>query len=112
MKLLRALWTHVRYWGELYIAGPIVIGLLWLSIVWVNYFTHREVQDDVGAIVGWLLNAIGVVVVVMLAGLTQHFLYGYRSKTQPPALADDIFDACVTSFLLLLWSVIVFGLIR
>lgn len=104
---------HVRYWGETYIAGPIVIGLLVLSAWFVGLLTGREVVENPGAIVGTLIDAVRIVIVCMMAGIAQHFLYGYRSTLRPhPQLSDDIYDACVTSFLLLLFSVLLFGLIR
>jgi len=104
--------THVRYWGETYIAGPLVLGLLILSAWIVGRLTGRDSVEDIGAIVGTLIDAVRLVIVVILAGLTQYFLFGYRSNRPSPALADDIHDSCVTCFLLLLWSVLLFGLIR
>lgn len=104
---------HVRYWGETYIAGPIVVALLILSAWLVGLLTGRDAVEDIGAIVGTLIDAVRLVVVIIMAGLTQHFLFGYRSNDQPyPPIGDDIHDSCVTCFLLLLYSVLLFGLIR
>lgn len=111
-KLMQFLAAHVWYWGESYVQLPLVmIGLL-LSIVLVGLATGRPVLEDVGSLVGWLLQSVGVAVVASLAGLTQHFLFGYRSNSPAPTLADDIHDSCVTCFLLLLYSALVFGLVR
>jgi hypothetical protein len=49
--------------------------------------------------------------VASLTGLTQQFLFGYQHKKYP-SIASGIIDSCVTCFLLLLWSVLIFGLIR
>ena len=115
MKTLRAIADHLLYWGESYIVTPFILLLLWGSVRLVNSLTGRAPMEDAEAIVGWLMQACGICVVLILTGLTQRFLYGYRAHhrgTTPPPLADDVHDSCVTSFLLLLFSVLIFGLIR
>lgn len=109
MKWLR---QHVSYWGENYFALPLVVAALVASIVLVNWLTGRAPMDDVGAIVGCLVDALRLCVILTLTGLAQHFLYGYRGGNPRAMLADDVLDSCVTCFLLLLFSVLIFGLIR
>ena len=111
-QILKYIVGHVRYWGENYVILPLVVVALIASIGLFNFLTGRSPLEDVGAIVGWLIQALGVCVVASLTGLTQYFLYGYRSNITPCKLSDDIYDASITSFLLVLWSVIIFGLIR
>ncbi len=115
LSIINHILKHIMFWGETFIALPIIIALLVGSIELFNFLTGRSPLEDAGAIVGWLLNAVGVCVVVSLTGLVQYFLFGYRTHIHTetlPDLKDDIFDSCVTSFLLLLFSVLVFGLIR
>lgn len=112
MKFLRYLKNHVFYWGENYVLLPFVVSGLFAAILLVNVLTGRAPMEDAGAIVGWLMQALGICIVVSLTGFTQHFLFGYRSSSPHPSLVDEAHDSCVTCFLLLLFSVLVFGLIR
>ena len=103
---------HIQYWAENYVLLPIVLLALVSAAFLVNRLTGRENVEDIGAIVGSLIEGVRIGVVICLAAAAQHILYGYRGDCYGPPLKDDIFDACVTSFLLLLFSVLVFGLIR
>lgn len=109
---MKTLWQHLRYWGENYVIVPFVVILLIVGTLWVNHLTGRESAEDIGAVVGSLIVAMQMCVVITLTGLTQHFLFGYRSKDPSCSLADDLHDSCVTCFLLLLFSAAVFGWIR
>lgn len=113
-QIFRSVLSHVLWWGETYVALPVVLGMLLAGVWLVNVLTGRAPLEDAGAVVGWLLNAVGVCVVVSLAGLVQYFLFGYRARHDAgvPPLKDDIHDSCVTCFLLLLFAVLIFGLIR
>jgi hypothetical protein len=108
MQLLRRIKAHLAYWVETYVWVPWLWLLMVLALHLVHGLTGRPVIDDPGAIVGWCYNAIAAAMVMMLTGMCQHHLFGYRSTTQPSRLRDDIYDACVTVFLLcffgwLLW---------
>lgn len=110
---LKSALSHVREWGENYIQIPVIVGLLLGSIWFFKYLTQRSPVENPGAIVGWLINALGVCIVASLTGLSQRFLYGFTSKLKsPPDFSHLILDSCVTSYLLLLWSVLIFGLLR
>jgi len=111
-SFLRWLAAHVSWWKENYFLLPASILALSGSSYLVLALTGYRPRVDVEAISGWCSQAVGVAIVVSLAGLTQQFLYGYRSNGPSPSLGDDIHDSCVTSFLLLLFSVLVFGLLR
>ena len=86
-----------------------VLALLSAAMLFKN-ITGYSSTNDVDSIIGWIINALGAVIVICLTGFTQYFMYGYRNLNGSiTKLSDDIFDACVTSFLLVLFSVIVFG---
>lgn len=95
-------------WREAYVLLPISFGILLLIICTVVRLTGRSIIDDPGALVGMLYTNVGFVFSIMLTGFVQQHLYGFRScilRTQNrTSFLDDCFDACVTSFLLLLFS--------
>ena len=103
-KLLRHLAVH----RELYLYP--IIGLLftWAGIVYVNSITGRAVIDDPGAIVGWLYNLMGCLLLVLIVGQTQHHLFGFRSEKANSTFRDDLFDSCVTFLLFGLFSFLLF----
>lgn len=107
MNIIKTIVDHVKYWGELYFFAPISIALVYLSILGVNFVTGRQVLEDPASIVGWLYNLCGCVIVMVATGFAQNKLYGYRSKVAGAKLSDDIYDGLVTSFLLLLFSYLV-----
>lgn len=111
---MRSLFRHILYHREIYLYPLLAIALTVGAIAGVPLLTGRSVIDDPAAIVGWLYNFCGIVLVALLVGQVQTHLFGYRSDldsdhlagvpTPPPPFRDDIFDACVTAFLFLLFA--------
>ncbi|MEO6055083.1 MAG: hypothetical protein ABIP97_13830 [Chthoniobacterales bacterium] len=108
---LKKLYGYLHYWGESYIMLPVIVGLLVGAVFLIRFCTGRSSLEDVGAISGWGLQAIGICITASLVGMTQRFLFGYRSK-QDCLLSDDIYDACITFGLLFLFLPFVFGLLH
>ena len=105
---------HMLFWGENYILFPLVLALLVGATWFVGILTGRSPLEDVSAIVGTLIDAARLCVAVTMTGLVQRYIYGFRAlSTDPKAkLSLIIHDTCVSSFLLLLFVVVLFGLIR
>jgi hypothetical protein len=105
MKFLR----HLLRNRELY-AWPLAgIAVLVASLHGVTLLTGRAVIDDPGAIIGFLYNALGILVLVILVGATQEHLFGFRVRnseraTMIPRLRNDIYDSCVSAFLFILFA--------
>jgi len=116
MNTIRKFLAHILYHRESYLIPAGVLVLLVLAARWVAHITGRAVVDDPGVIVGYLLNGVGIALVLLLTGITQEHFFGYRSKgrdpNQPTPLADDIYDACITTFLLSFFAALVFSLLR
>lgn len=116
MNLLRKFLAHASYHREIYIIPGSLVLLLVIAARWVAYITGRAVVDDPGVIVGYLLNGAGIVLVLIFTGITQEHFFGYRSKGrepgQPVPLLDDLYDACITLFLLSFFGALVFSLLR
>ncbi|MEO8205315.1 MAG: hypothetical protein ABI615_03985 [Chthoniobacterales bacterium] len=110
-KRLKDLYDYLNYWGESYFMLPVMVLLLIGGVFLIYFCTGRSSLEDVGAIAGWFLQAIGICIAASLVGMTQRFLFGYRSKAGCP-MADDIYDACITFALLLLFLPFVFGMFR
>ena len=108
-KIFLSIQKHLLFWGENYIALPLIIALLIGSIYGVNFLTGRPVVEDVGAIVGMLINGIGIALSATLVGLIQQYNFGYRSHTTNPKLCDDIHDSVVTLLLFALFSYRIFN---
>lgn len=110
---IKAIGNHLHFWGENYIQIPVITGLLFASIGLFEFLTGRSPIEAPGAIVGWIIQALGCCVVASLTGMTQRFLFGYTSKLKtPPPFKFLCLDSAITCFLLALWSVLIFGLIR
>jgi len=109
MNTLRKFLSHLLRNRELYLFPLVGIAALVAALNGVSLLTGRAVIDDPGAIVGYLYNALGVLVLVALVGATQEHLFGFRVRnderaTMIPRLLDDIFDSCVSAFLFLLFA--------
>ena len=117
MNPFKSVKKHISYWAEAYIFIP----ALWLCMIAALHLVHsltgRPVIDDPGSIVAWAYNAIGAGLVMLLTGLCQHHLFGYRSQPDPdpiPGLStpipyrDDLHDAVVTMFLLCFFACLIF----
>jgi hypothetical protein len=115
---LRRIARHLGFWREIYIFPLLGAGLIFGVVQLLPLLTGRAVIDDPGAIAGWAYNFGGALLVIALAGIAQTHLIGYRGDygddnlsgvySPKPRLADDIFDACTTAFLLLLFSWLLF----
>jgi hypothetical protein len=103
MKILTAIKNHCAYWKETYVFLPLSILLAILSIYGVNWFTGRPLLDSPDFLVGVFYSMIKVFVVVASVGFTQNALFGYRNKDNG-RLIDDVYDAGITCFLLVLFS--------
>ena len=111
--MITRFFKHIHYWGENYLILPLMVAFLVGTVLLFNVLTGREPLEDVGAIVGWQINALGICIVVSLTGLTQRFLVGYTARlNNPPQFRNLCLDAAITCFLLSLFSVLIFGLIR
>jgi hypothetical protein len=108
-KILQSIHKHLLFWGENYIALPLILIFLVLSIYGVNFLTGRPVVDDIGAVVGMLINAVGIALSATLAGLLQHYLFGYRSNKSTATIWDDIHDSVITLLLLALFCYRIFN---
>lgn len=108
-NLLNKIKKHITYWPEFYSFFPAVLALIVGSIYFTNFLTGRPVLESPESIVGWLLNLAGIVITAMATGLVQDKLYGYRSLTPGASLTDDIYDAVITSFLLVLFGHYIFN---
>lgn len=98
---------HLSYHREIYLFLPLFVLLCVGAIVGVNLLTGRPVMDDPTAVVGFLYNALGAVVVVILTGLTQKHLIGFRGERTDggaASLGDDLFDLCATLALLFFFA--------
>lgn len=109
--------AHLKYWGEIYKAAPIVIFLLIASTWIINRYLGTDSAEDIGSIVGSNIELVRFVLLVIVATLTQRFAYGYEvdadiKRDGRPSTASKVIDSCVTSFLLLLLSAIVFGWLK
>jgi hypothetical protein len=111
-NLIKTVWNHVCFWSENYIIIPLYLLAIVSSACLFKLATGYSSTEDIGAIVGWLTQSLGVVLVMSLTGFCQYLLYGYRNKDNKGPLSGDIHDSCVTSFLLVLFSVLVFGLLK
>ncbi len=111
--LLRRFFAHTSFHRELYYLPLVVLGFCLAAIYFVNWVTGRPVADDPGILVGYAFNAIGVSIV-----LPRDFDDTADVKPAPgaekpnPKFLDDVFDAWVTLCLLVLYSVLVFSLLR
>jgi hypothetical protein len=104
---MKWLTKHLSYHRELYVFLPLFALLCFLAILAVNLLTGRAVTDDPTAVVGFIYNALGLVVAVILTGLTQKHLIGFRSENTPNGAAplrDDVFDLCTTLALLFFFA--------
>jgi hypothetical protein len=108
MKLLRFLKAHLSYHREVYFVAPFSLVLLALAIRYVAYLTGRDVTEDIGALVATMVNLARVALLALFLGAIQKHFYGYRSERQDAAFRDDVFDAFVTTFLLLALGYVVF----
>lgn len=103
MKHLRSFLSLLAFHREVW-AWPLGIVLLCLAAIhFVVHLTGRAVIDDPGAIVGWLFNAIKIVLALVLTGQAQQHLFGYRSNGENPSLSDDLHDSTVCFALLSLF---------
>lgn len=120
MKSILSFFKHLKRWREFYLVPLLLVVLCVGALHLVRYLTGRPSVDDPGVIVSYCYNGIGGALVMLLTGLTQEIFFGFRSE-RPPQEAephvdsqvpfrDDVFDAAVTAFLLILWSVIIFSL--
>lgn len=107
---MKRIFKHVLRHRELYLFVPLSIGMCLMAIAGVTSLTGRAVVDDPGAIVGWLYSFIKAILIIVLTGQTQEHLFGFRSDRKTLAasenqpLHDDIYDACVTSGLLIFFA--------
>jgi hypothetical protein len=119
MKTIRTFLAHLLYHRETYFLPSGLLVLLTASAAFVTWLTGRAPSDDAGSLVGYLLNGVGIALVLFLTGQTQEHFFGYRGKGDPadphaakPPLTDDLFDAAITIFLLCFFAVLVFSLWR
>lgn len=106
LAIIRGLFRHILFHRELYLFPLVAVGLIVAALSGIPLLTGRAVIDDPAAIVGWLYNFAGIVLLSILVGQVQTHLFGYRSQTAggPTNRFDDIYDACVSAFLFLLFA--------
>ena len=114
-SILASFARGVLYWKESTIILPLVLIVVGLICLVVLIFTGRQLLNDVGSLVDTGFTFIRLGCICALTGGTQKALFGYRteaggdgSEAKQPKLSDDIHDSCVTAFLLLLFSAVVF----
>lgn len=118
---MNTFFKHLQRWREFYFVPFLTIALCVAALHLVRYLTGRPSVDDPGVIVAFCYNGIGIGMVLLFTGLSQDMFFGFRAERPPqnqsPAaphftvpFRDDVFDACVTAFLLILWSVLIFSL--
>lgn len=100
-KTLEKIQTHFLYWREAYLHFPIFVVLTVAAIYGVNALTGRPILDSPEVIIGYLYNAVAILIAATLTGMLQNSLFGYRSKYENPRLRDDVYDAIITIFLFL-----------
>jgi len=98
MSWFKSLLRH-REWLLL----PLFIGVMALLAQVVWWISGRAPTDDPGEIVGACYRAARLAMAVALTGYVQDHHFGYRSLGDSPRLRDDVYDACVTYGLLLLF---------
>jgi len=108
-KIFLSIQKHILFWGENYIGLPFIIALLIGAIYGVNFFTGRPITDDLGAIVGMMVNAIGIAITGTMVGLLQQFNFGYRSHKPNSKLCDDLHDSIIALLLFALFSYRIFS---
>ncbi len=104
---MKRLLKHLSYHRELYLFLPLFVALCVGAILGVHALTGRAVTDDPAQVVGFLYNALGAVLVIVLTGLAQKHLIGFRSESTivgKPPLSDDLFDLCATITLLFFFA--------
>jgi len=101
---MKKLIDYITYNREVYLFPVVAVSLLLAGLAGVPLLTGRAVIDDPGAIVGWVYNFCGITLLSVLVGQVQQHFFGYRATGPEAPFRDDVFDACVTAFLFLLFG--------
>ncbi len=108
-KIINALIKHLSYWRESYVFFPAVVGLLYLVIASVHYYTGQPIQQDPNNLIGGFYNFIFAALAVIATGATKPHLYDdIDTKTPNTPLGRCILDSLETTFLLLFFAYCIF----
>ena len=108
-KTLFWLRVHLSYHRELYLFTPLAALGLVACIRYVGRLTGRDSTEDLGSLVGTMVNLSRVALIAMATGAIQEHFFGYRSECPARAsIRDDIYDALVTTLLFAALGFVVF----
>jgi hypothetical protein len=92
---------HTFKWGESYFGIPAALLSILLALHYYRYLNNgRPSTDQPDAIVGYAMNALGIMVVAGLSGFI-------KAKLFDP-IKNELLETCATAFLLLLFSYLMF----
>jgi hypothetical protein len=99
--------SFLGWWGEFSIGIPLMIAVLaGIGLLYAFVFQGRAPIDPPLEIWVYAQKFVALILAAIFTGITQQFLFGYRSKEAGHEFRDDVYDAAVTAFLLVLACVV------